>query len=388
MSLEKTRALHPRIARDLEESISSNRLSSSLLFYGKSCSGRLTAAFECIQAIIGKGSIYPYISDISMSLSRPLSIEMNYAKAVLEKNRDKFALDLFLSALSKVIISLSSSEERTGAKPILDQESEQNLLTIFNSLLGVGDEGNITDDILPLVAKANKIVDEMKSLPSFSINDIRTFKKTAAIHALNSGYRFYIIEGLEQATVGAKNAFLKLLEEPPENTYFFLIAAHKEELGETILSRLSPYEFTEPDHVREGEVFKKLGFKHSDYKNLEDLVITLGIEQSREIKEKAARTVSIFKEKGGEAAYEFVMSDSLLKKTEAGKSSKNRYIINIFMTTLIEGIVEYMFQKENVDYEAVSTVNRTMNNRYYEMITYNQNIANALYSLLNDDIIL
>ena len=52
-----------------------------------------------------------------------------------------------------------------------------------------------------------------------------------------SSPRFILISNIEDLNSSATNSLLKLLEEPPKNTYFFLVRNSHAKIYETILSR-------------------------------------------------------------------------------------------------------------------------------------------------------
>ena len=72
---------------------------------------------------------------------------------------------------------------------------------------------------------------------SIKIEEIRDILKAAYLRPFEADWKFFIIIGAERMTVEASNAFLKTLEEPPQNTIFILIVQSKEHLLDTIQSR-------------------------------------------------------------------------------------------------------------------------------------------------------
>ena len=69
------------------------------------------------------------------------------------------------------------------------------------------------------------------------IADIENIRKKISLKAFNGGAKVCILWGVEKMSLQASNAFLKILEEPPENTFFLLIAENEEEILPTIISR-------------------------------------------------------------------------------------------------------------------------------------------------------
>lgn len=105
------------------------------------------------------------------------------------------------------------------------------------------------------------------------VDDIREMIRLCGSYSFEGGKRVVIIEKAESMTVQAANCLLKTLEEPPENTYFFLITSHPELLLTTIISRcrslkLHPWEDTylemilRKEQVPEQRIHETVFFSH------------------------------------------------------------------------------------------------------------------------------
>ncbi|MCU0902685.1 MAG: DNA polymerase III subunit delta' [Tabrizicola sp.] len=70
-----------------------------------------------------------------------------------------------------------------------------------------------------------------------SVDEVRKMKSFFAMSAADGGRRTAIIDSLDEMNTAAANALLKLLEEPPPNVTFFLIAHQPARLLPTIRSR-------------------------------------------------------------------------------------------------------------------------------------------------------
>ncbi len=75
---------------------------------------------------------------------------------------------------------------------------------------------------------------------SISIASIRDMIHRASIHPSEGEHRVVIIQDSEKMTTEAQNALLKILEDPPEGTCFFLLCQHQDQLLPTIVSRCLP----------------------------------------------------------------------------------------------------------------------------------------------------
>ncbi len=69
------------------------------------------------------------------------------------------------------------------------------------------------------------------------IEEIKNLHKKMFLKAFGGKHKACILWGVEKMNSQAANAFLKILEEPPKNTFFFLIAEDAEMVLPTILSR-------------------------------------------------------------------------------------------------------------------------------------------------------
>lgn len=70
-----------------------------------------------------------------------------------------------------------------------------------------------------------------------SVDEVRKMKSFFALSAADGGHRTAIIDSLDEMNTASANALLKLLEEPPANVTFFLIAHQPARLLPTIRSR-------------------------------------------------------------------------------------------------------------------------------------------------------
>lgn len=83
--------------------------------------------------------------------------------------------------------------------------------------------------------KKTIIIDIVPQTTEYSINQIRELtKETRVFHPEK---RIYLLTDFEKSSIPAQNAFLKLLEEPPQNTLFVLTAKSAYNLLPTIISR-------------------------------------------------------------------------------------------------------------------------------------------------------
>lgn len=82
-----------------------------------------------------------------------------------------------------------------------------------------------------------KIVEKKEKNSFIQIDQIRELINFCSYEASFTSPRFILISNIEDLNSNATNSLLKLLEDPPKNTYFFLIRNSHAKIYETILSR-------------------------------------------------------------------------------------------------------------------------------------------------------
>lgn len=86
-------------------------------------------------------------------------------------------------------------------------------------------------------------VTEMDAASHNGVDDIRTIIEEVQYPPQEARYKVYIIDEVHMLSMGAVNAFLKTLEEPPKNVIFILATTDPQKLPITILSRCQRYDF-------------------------------------------------------------------------------------------------------------------------------------------------
>ncbi len=84
---------------------------------------------------------------------------------------------------------------------------------------------------------------EIDAASNNGVDNIRDLREEANYTPANAKYRVYIIDEVHMLSVGAFNALLKTLEEPPEHVKFILATTEVHKLPATILSRCQRFDF-------------------------------------------------------------------------------------------------------------------------------------------------
>ena len=103
---------------------------------------------------------------------------------------------------------------------------------------------NESTDVVEIDAASNNGVDEIRELKS-KVNLVPSVSK----------YKVYIIDEVHMLSIGAFNALLKTLEEPPHHAIFILATTDPYKLPTTILSRCQRFDFKK---VNQDSIVKKL----------------------------------------------------------------------------------------------------------------------------------
>lgn len=92
---------------------------------------------------------------------------------------------------------------------------------------------------------------EIDAASNNGVDNIRDLREEANFTPANAKYRVYIIDEVHMLSIGAFNALLKTLEEPPSHVIFILATTEIHKLPSTILSRCQRFDFKRiaPDDI-------------------------------------------------------------------------------------------------------------------------------------------
>ena len=193
--------------------------------------------------------------------------------------------------------------------PNLKEGNPCNECKICKSIL----EGNNTD-IIEMVAASNNGVD-----------DIRSIKDEIRFLPTSSKYRVYIIDEVHMLSMGAFNALLKTLEEPPSHVKFILATTEPQKLPATIISRCQRFEFIKIDEEKIYGLLKKIA-----------------VEMNIKIEDNALKLISILARGSARDGISILESISNLSGEIKVKDVRNiigmpetKIIINVFKNILV-----------------------------------------------------
>ncbi len=125
-------------------------------------------------------------------------------------------------------------------------------------------------DIIEIDAASNNGVDE-----------IRELRNKVKILPTELKYKVYIIDEVHMLSIGAFNALLKTLEEPPEHVIFVLATTDPQKIPNTIISRCQSFQFKKISSLDIVNLLKKIS-----------------VEENIDVEEKVLQSISISSDGG------------------------------------------------------------------------------------------
>ncbi len=98
-------------------------------------------------------------------------------------------------------------------------------------------------------------VTEIDAASHNGVDNIRDIIEDVQYPPQEARYKVYIIDEVHMLSIGAVNAFLKTLEEPPSNIIFILATTDPQKLPITILSRCQRFDFK---RIKSSDIFERL----------------------------------------------------------------------------------------------------------------------------------
>ena len=184
------------IKTQLENIIASNRVPHAQLFTGDSGYGVLPLAIEFAITILNPEKNVPLAKKLSEKCQNP---DLHFIFPVVKKGNEK---------------NVFSEEYLTDWFYFLDQNPYGSYNEWFET---------------------HRVADNKQGI--IGVSQIEKLHQKMFLKAFGGKMKICIVWGAEKMNAQASNAFLKLLEEPPQKTYFILIAENEELLLPTIVSR-------------------------------------------------------------------------------------------------------------------------------------------------------
>ncbi len=119
---------------------------------------------------------------------------------------------------------------------------------------------------------------------NIKIDQIRGLKEFVYTKPMLSRNKMVIIDGADYMNIQAGNAFLKMLEEPPEDTLYILISKNVRSMLPTIVSRVFPIEFLPLKYEDFSKIVGDVGFEEYEMSG-GSISNYISLKENRKLKE-------------------------------------------------------------------------------------------------------
>ncbi|MBP5158441.1 MAG: DNA polymerase III [Treponema sp.] len=265
------------LARDIEN----GGLPPSILFAGPAASGKLSAALETARVLSCRASGIkglwncgcPSCAQHKVLVSQNLllagpgdrTLEIRAAKATLlsqnamNSSHLEAARHLYLRAVRKLTLRFSpilwEGDDKAGKFAPLLQSINESL-----ECLTPGRTVPSPDDLQKILDAVEKDAEKLESsflydsIPVFQIRNISSWAHLKG----GEGKKVMVLENSDSMADSARNALLKILEEPPEDLLFILTTKRRSAMLPTILSRVRTYNFFERSREQQETVISRI----------------------------------------------------------------------------------------------------------------------------------
>jgi DNA polymerase III delta prime subunit len=258
----------------LRTELEQGRFPRSALFFGPPYAGKLSTALEAARVLTcaeGRGEWSCECASCRMQkeLTHPQTVllgpryadvEIAASADALMRSRKPATLYLLLRAVRKLTRrcdpSIADSDD-TRVKGMLERVAQ---LEELADGLSPGSElppARELGELLERIVTAAAPVAAQARSDTISIGQVR--RLSAWAHLTAAGARkIAIIENADRMQDSARNAMLKLLEEPPASVHLIVLTTRRAAIIPTILSRLRPYSFPARTEAEEKDVLAKI----------------------------------------------------------------------------------------------------------------------------------
>jgi DNA polymerase-3 subunit gamma/tau len=272
----------------LRTELALGRFPRSALFFGPAYAGKLSTALEAARVLTcaegrGEWSCECHSCRLQKELTHPQTVllgpryadvEIAASADALMRSRKTATLYLLLRAVRKLtrrfdpwIADGDDPRVKGMQERVAQLEELADGLSPGSELPPARELGVLLERI---VTAAAPVAAQARS-DTISIGQVRRLAAWAHLTAAGSG-KIAIIENADRMQDSARNALLKLLEEPPASVHLILLSTRRAAIIPTILSRLRPYSFPARTEEEEKDVLAKIFRRDAEGVNEGDTV--------------------------------------------------------------------------------------------------------------------
>lgn len=197
---------------------------------------------------------------------------------------------------------------------------------------------------------------EMDAASNNSVEDIRSIREEVNFLPTVAKYRVYIIDEVHMLSVGAFNALLKTLEEPPEHVKFILATTEPQKLPATILSRCQRFDY-----------------KKISPENIKSRLEFICKESNINITDEALKTISILAE-GAMRDGLSILERCVQEGEDEINDDKVKELVGIpkveYINKIVNSVIDCDVEKTLENIDIVIDDGKDLNNLLWETIKY------------------
>jgi DNA polymerase III delta prime subunit len=258
----------------LSAELAAGRFPRAALFHGPAYSGKLSTALETARALTCEQGSADWSCEcpscrMQKELGHPNTVLMGARYADVElaasadalmRSRKPAAHYLFIRAVRKLTrrfdpAIMDADDSRMKGMPDKIARVEE-ALSAISTARELPPERELGDLLEKVIAAAAPVAEQVRG-DWITIGQVRRLSSWA--HLTASGARkVAIIESADRMQDSARNALLKLLEQPPESVHLVMLTSRRAAIIPTVLSRLRPYAFLQRPPAEERAVLEKI----------------------------------------------------------------------------------------------------------------------------------
>ena len=201
---------------------------------------------------------------------------------------------------------------------------------------------------------------EIDAASNNSVEDIRDLREEVNFLPTVAKYRVYIIDEVHMLSIGAFNALLKTLEEPPEHVKFILATTEPQKLPATILSRCQRFDF------------KKISIQY-----IKSRLNYICEQDNINIEEEAINTIAVLAEGAMRDALS-ILERCLQEGTDKITNEQVKELVGIpkleSVNKIINNILDYNIEETMKSVDEVLSDGKDISNLIWEIVKYVKDI--------------
>ena len=201
---------------------------------------------------------------------------------------------------------------------------------------------------------------EMDAASNNSVEDIRSIREEVNFLPTLAKYRVYIIDEVHMLSVGAFNALLKTLEEPPAHVKFILATTEPQKLPATILSRCQRFDY-----------------KKISPENIKSRLQFICEESDIKITDEALKTISVLAE-GAMRDGLSILERCVQEGEDEINEDKVKELVGIpkveYINKIVNSVIDFNTDETLQNIDEVIADGKDLNNLIWEIIKYVKDI--------------